>query len=578
MPNLLSEFPAVSTDTWEKAIAEDLKGANYAEKLIWHSPEGVDVKPYYRAEDIAGLKFLHAGPGEYPYVRGSRALGGWRIREEIDDIDPEEANSAARRAIAAGAEEIAFTHAAVGNASDLGILLKDLGEITVRFENASPPTVRLLVDRLTRRQRNGIISADLDWSADSAFCAEVIAKAPEVFVPFTVSADQYQENGATAVEEIGFALADGVDYLTDMQQRGADVAHAADSMAFSFAVGPEYFMQIAKLRAFRMVWAQAVENFGVAREHAKARVYAHTSRWNRTIYDPHVNILRATMEAMSALLGGADSVCVTPFASCYRPADEASRRLARNTQIILKQEAQLARVADPGGGSYYLEALTDSVSRQAWKQFQDIESAGGFRKATEAIAQTLAARRTAREKAVISRRCVLTGTNRFANAAERALDHIDGAAVSDPVRAAVPFEALRLRTERYAIETGKLPRILLAEIGDVKMRAARSNFVSDFLACAGLASDIHRFETPEEISREHADLIVLCSSDPEYPAIATGLLAQMKSPGSQTPILIAGNPEAAEQLRSAGVTEFIHLRSNPIELLTKLQQILGIGK
>ena len=576
--HLLSEFPPVSTETWERAIHDDLNGANYGEKLIWRSPEGIDIKPYYRAEDVAGLNFLETAPGEFPYVRGTGASGGWRIRDHIHAVDPEEANSAARCAVAAGAEEIAFLNAAIANSSDLAILVANLGEIPLHFAHVCPRTVRLLLERMTRRQSGTMRSADLDWSADPALSAEVISATPAGFVPFTIRAQDYANGGASAVEEVGFAVASGVDFLAEMRERGVPVDRAGESVAFSFAMGPEYFMQIAKLRAFRAVWAQAVTSFGGAREHARARIYALTSRWNRTVYDPHNNMLRATTEAMSAVLGGADSIYVAPFDESYNVGEEATQRLARNTQIILKQEAHLARVADAGGGSYYLEALTDAIAQRAWKQLQEIEAAGGYRKAAQKIEQTLDQRQAVQAKSVITRRRVLTGTNRFANAAEQALERIGGELVPHSGRAALPFEELRLRTERHVAGTGRKPQILLAEIGEAKMRSARSGFVAEFLACAGLGVDVRSFATTQAIAIVDADLVVLCSSDPEYVALATELFAEMKAHGVQIPVLIAGNPESAEQLRAAGIAEFIHLRSNPIEVLTKVQQLLGMGK
>lgn len=577
MTKLLSEFPAVNTEMWEKAIREDLKGADDAGKLIWRSPEGFDVKPYYRAEDLADLNSLESAPGDFPYVRGTRASGGWRIREQIDAIDPEEANSAARCAVAAGAEEIAFAHVAVANVSDLSILLANLGEIPVHFSHPSPAMIRLVVERMKRRQSGITRSAALDWSADPAFSAEVISTAPADFVPFTIRAQECQNSGATAVEEIAFALASGVDFLAEMQERGVPADRAMESVAFSFAMGPEFFVQIAKLRAFRMVWAQAATSFGVARDHAGTRIYALTSRWNRTIYDPHNNMLRATTEAMSAILGGADSIYIVPFDECYNVGDETSRRLARNAHIILKQEAHLARVADPGGGSYYLENLTQSIAQRAWKQLREIEATGGYRKSIAQIEQILEQRKAAKAQSVTARKCVLTGINRFANAGEHAFERAAGAIVHDSIRAALPFEELRMRTEFHARRSGRSPRILLAEIGDAKMRSARSGFAAEFLACAGLSTEIQRFETAQEIASLAADLVVLCSSDPEYVAIATELLAKMKSLGSRTPVLIAGYPKSAVQLRALGITEFIHLHSNPLELLPKVQQLLGIG-
>jgi methylmalonyl-CoA mutase len=202
---------------------------------------------------------------------------------------------------------------------------------------------------MTRRQSGTMRSADLDWSADPAFSADVISAAPPWFAPFTIRAQDYANSGATAVDEVGFALASGVDFLAEMRERGVPVDRAAQSVAFSFAMGPEYFMQIAKLRAFRAVWAQAVTSFGGDREHARARIYALTSRWNRTVYDPHNNMLRATTEAMSAVLGGAVSIYVAPFDESYNVGDEASQRLGRNTQIILKRtwRAWPTQAADP---------------------------------------------------------------------------------------------------------------------------------------------------------------------------------------------------------------------------------------
>ncbi len=578
MPNLLAEFPPVNTAAWEHAIADDLKGTGAAEKLIWRSPEGIEVQPFYRTEDLAGLKFLDAAPCDFPYVRGTHPTGNWRIREQIDSVDPEEANSAARCAVAAGAEEIAFANVAVTNASDLGMLVANLGEIPVHFSHATPAMIRLVLERMNLRQSGIARSAALDWSADPAFSAEVISLARPEFVPFTIRAQDYLNSGATAVEEVAFALASGVDFLAEMQQRSVPVDRAAHSVAFSFAMGPEFFMQIAKLRAFRIVWAQAVTTFGCPPEAARARIYALTSRWNRTVYDPRVNILRATTEAISAVLGGADSIYIVPFDECYNVGDPMSRRLARNTHIILKQEAHLARVADAGGGSYYLESLTQSIAERAWKEFQEIEAAGGFRKATAHIEQTLEQRKAAQSKSVIARRRVLTGTNRFADAAEQAFERVGGALVHDSGRAALPFEQLRFQTERHARESGQTPRILLAEIGDPKMRAARSNFVADFLACAGLGTQIQHFETARHVASAPADMIVLCSSDAEYLAIATELHAELKARASATPVLIAGNPDTAEQLRTTGITDFVHLRSHPIELLTKLQQLLGISQ
>jgi methylmalonyl-CoA mutase len=573
--NLLQEFPPVSTQAWEEAIRKDLKGADYAKKLIWQTEDGFAAKPYYRAEDIVGLEYLDAAPGKFPYVRSDRATGDWRIREEIDAVDPAKANHAARSAAAAGAEEIAFLNADIKFASDLAILLVNLQDVPVHFEDANESLIRLLIARQTK----SLVSTGFDPLKNLDFAAEVVATAPSTLVPFTIHGDKFEESGATSVQEVGFTLAAGIDFLAEVQSRKLDINRAAASIKFSFAIGSSYFFQIAKLRAFRLLWARAFESFGGTCERARARIHARTSRWNETIYDPHVNILRGTTEAMSAALGGADSISVAPFDECYKAPDEASRRLARNTQILIKQEALLSRVADPGGGSYYVEILTDFIAREGWKTMQGIEAAGGYQKAqTEGqIAIILEQSLAAREKAVSFRRRIFTGTNQHANLSEKALDRIDASRLPGPHRGPQVYEQLRLRTERHVVRTGETPRVLLAEVGDVKMASARSNFAANFFACAGFEVVTKRFGNAYEIAATEGDLIVLCSSDPEYPALAAELLAKLKALGRKAAVVIAGNPDSAEQLKADGIADFVHVRSNPIEVLTKWQQLLGIA-
>ena len=576
---LLQEFPSVSTQSWEEAITKDLKGADYAKRLIWQSEDGLALKPYYRAEDIAGLEYLDAAPGDFPYARSDRSTGDWRIREEIDAADPAKANQAALTAVVAGAEEIAFRGVLVKDAPGLARLLANLQEIPVHFQNADESLIHLLISRLIEGQKPSPISMSTDWDplTNLDLAAEILASAPPALKPFTIHGDGFEESGATAVEEVGFTLAAAIDFLAEMQSRKLDVNRAAGSITFSFAIGANYFFQIAKLRAFRLLWARAVESFGGTRESAKARIHARTSRWNETIYDPHVNILRGTTEAMSAVLGSADSISVAPFDECYKAPDDASRRLARNTQILLKQEALLSRVADPGGGSYCIEVITDFIAREGWKAMQAIEAAGGYRKAQAQITRALEQSLAAREKAVLSRRRIFTGTNQHANLSEKALDRIDASRLTGEKRGAQIYEQLRLRTERHAAQTGKSPRVLLAEIGDVKMRSARSGFAANFFGCAGFTIVTKRFDSTDEIAASDADLIVLCSSDPEYPALAAELIAKLKALGHTTPVIVAGYPDSAEQLKAVGVADFVHIRSNPIEVLTKWQQQLGIA-
>ncbi len=459
------------------------------------------------------------------------------------------------------------------------LLLQNLDEIPVHFEHADERLIRLLAARINKRANTAGISTGCDALASLEFAAETVRVAPPGFVPFTIHGEAFEEAGATAVEEVGFTLAAGVDFLTAMEERGVEAGRAAAALEFRFAIGSNYFLQIAKLRAFRMVWARAVESFGATPEAARARIAACTSRWNKTVYDPHVNILRGTTEAMSAALGGADSVTVAPFDACYKQPDEASRRLARNTQLLLKHEAWLGRVADAerrivlrGGddrssGQRGLEATCKRLRRAA---------ASARRRLRERSRRRWSGR-WQRERGLLRRAgaCWLERINMrippsgrwSASTSER---------MNAGLRGARMYEELRLRTERHAAAGGKTPRVLLAEIGDAKMRAARANFAANFFACAGFEAARKRFRNAAEIAAAEGDLIVLCSADQEYAALAAELMPRLEALGRTTPVIVAGNPEDAEQLKAAGIADFVNMRSNPVEVLTKWQERLGI--
>jgi methylmalonyl-CoA mutase len=575
--SILSEFPPVKTEQWEHAIRETVTGLDYSAKLIWHPEEGLAVKPYYRAEDLAGLEFLDAAPGEFPFVRGTRAAGGWRIRERVDAVDPAEANRTACAAVRAGAEEIAFRRAKIASSSDAALLLADLDEIPVHLEGLSQESARIALECLRKKSPRAMVSFDLDPFADLEFSTELLDIAPPGLRPFVIQAEEFQEHAGGSIEEVGFAISAGAEFLDRMLERGASVDRAADSIAFSFAMGPDFFVQIAKLRAFRLTWAKVAESFGGNPQHAKATLHARTTTWNKTIYDPHVNILRATTETISAILGGAESISVAAFDACYKQPDESSRRLARNTQLILKQEAHLARVADPTGGSYLIEAITNSIALKAWKLFQELEDAGGFQRAIAAgsILCVLERRGQSRQDGVNHRRLCLTGTNRFANPGEKASEHLKPSCSEPQMRVASRFEALRLRTE-HAERSGVRWRIVLAETGDPKMRHARSQFAADFLACAGITADMQSFESPIEIAASAAKVLVICSSDPEYMPIIEELMPKLKADGNQPHVLVAGNPDTREQLTALGVEDFIYVGSDAIEVLLKVQRQIGI--
>lgn len=542
----LEEFPPVSTEEWDEVVRADLKGAAPKTKL------------YYRAEDLRGL--ADPAPGEFPYTRGARGDNAWRIRAVVDDA------ADARAALDGGADEICFV---LGD-QNIDEVLAALPAGAVHFE-AGERAVQLL----EALSRHPVSAGSVDYAplADFDRAAKlIVAVQTPHFRPVTIRAHRFSESGASIAQELGFALAEGVELVAQLTDRGLTPAGAAQALAFSFAIGTSYFMEIAKLRAARTVWAAAMANFlPDGSDGTKMIIYARTSHWTKTIYDAHVNLLRSTTEAMAAAIGGADAVQVEAFDATYRPPDPAARRLARNTQLILKQEVWLDRSVDPAGGSYYLEVLTDSLAREAWKLFQQIEAAGGFLKYAEsgALERDIAKSRADREAAVSSRRTAILGTNQYPNPAERMLPRIE---YEDPApRAARVFEQIRLRTERHAARSGRTPRFFLLEAGDLKMRKARAGFAANFFGCAGFEIQIGDALTGDP------DVIVLCSSDAEYAALAPRLIAELRAAGKTTPVIVAGHPaDSIEALKQAGVADFVHLRSNAGEVLRAWQDRLGV--
>lgn len=576
---LLAEFPPVTTEQWEAAIQKDLKGAGYDKRLVWHSRTGLAIRPYYRRENLADLDYLlGCVPGEFPYTRGTRRVNDWKIREEIDESGMAEANAAARAALAAGAEAVCFRRAYPKTLADLRTLLDGLADTPVNFmaDGPSGPLVSLLIE--SGWPLRGCMKLHPFGEADLA--AVFLKRSPgPAFRPVAIRRASFLEAGATSIQEVAFLLAAGIEYIRWMTARGVTVDQAAQGVSFAMFVGTSYFFQIAKFRAFRMLWARVVDAFGGSKDAARAFILARTASWNQSVYDPYNNVLRGATEAMSAAIGGVDSLAVSPFDEVYRNPDEASRRLARNTQIILKKEAWLDRVVDPGAGSYYVETLTDSLARAAWKLMQDVESMGGYLKARDSgmIPNEVRQARGKAEEALAQRRRVIVGTNHYPNLGERMLDSMQPKDIEIFYgRGAEVFEDIRLRTERYVAAGNRAPLFLLAEMGDLKMRQARSGFMLNFLGCGGFEIRVEYFETPAAVAvaagKDGAAAVVLCSSDDEYIALAAPLVAALNG----TPVIIAGAPKNADELKAAGIADFISIKSNAVDTLAVWQNKLGV--
>ena len=406
---LFTEFPPVPTEKWEEVIAVDLKGADYERKLVWRTGEGFNVRPYYRAENLEGIQFLGSQAGEFPYVRGTRAHNRWRVHQTVEVNCPKEANAEALKLLNAGVDSLGFEIAKEGfTAADLDELLHEIcvPAISLVFSGKGMGDVADLV--IAKLEKEGTIAeADVAFAIDPLvkglstkgdFCspngekcfariAALIKKtaAYKHIRIVTVSADIFSNAGSTIVEELAFALSAGNDYIARLTDAGLTVDEAARKLRFSFSVTSNYFMEIAKLRAARMLWANIVKAYNPEKNCAgKMMIHATTSKWNQTVYDPYVNMLRGTTEAMSAAIGGVYSMEVTPFDRSFETPTEFSKRIARNVELLLKHESHFDQVVDPAGGSYYIEKLTQSIAAEAWKTFLETEEEGGHSEAYKA--------------------------------------------------------------------------------------------------------------------------------------------------------------------------------------------------
>ena len=389
------------------------------------------------------------------------------------------------------------------------------------------------------------------------------------------------DGGAYIFQELGYALAWGAQWMTALTDAGLSAEEVADRIKFNMGVSSNYFMELAKFRAARMLWAQIVEQYKPASvDAAKMHVHAATSKFNQTIYDAHVNLLRSQTEAMSAALAGVDSITVVPFDTPYKTPDAFSERIARNQQFLLKEESHLDKVVDPAGGSYYVETLTLSIAGEAWKLFLDVVDKGGFfaevsdGNIQKAVNESCEKRHTD----VARRKEILLGTNQYPNINEKAADKIVAKACHCSCgektegnggllmkRAATDFEDLRLATEAAA----KRPKVFMLTIGNLAMRLARAQFSTNFFGCAGYEIiDNLGFDTVkagvDAALEKCADVIVLCSSDDEYAELAPEAFKYLDG---RAEFVVAGAPACMEDLKAIGINEFIHVRCNVLDTL-----------
>ena len=469
-PDLIKDFPVLNFDDWKKQVEKDLKGESFDKKLITKTYEEINLQPLYTSNDIKDLPQINNFPGFQNYLRGSNVSGytsrSWEIAQEYNQSLPEDLNEALRSDLKRGLNSINIV---LDNPTQLGIdadqskegevgkdglsisgvrkmqvLFKDIDltnqPINISGGFSSLP-ITLLFTAYANETRTSLMNikgsitsdpyeylltkGDLPISLKQIFdemklATELMIKSNSPIKTIGVSGIPFNNAGANAVQELAFVLATAVEYLNEMIERGLKADDVAKRIKFTFGIGSFYYMEVAKLRAARLLWSKILEAYEVKEDNQKIFIHGKTSQFNQTYFDPFVNSLRTTTEAFSAIVGGVDSIQTNPYDESFNMSDDFSKRLARNTQIILKEESHLDQVIDPAGGSYFVEKLTDDIANAAWKLFQTIEEKGGMLKAIQSgFAQDEIAKiADVKKKDFAKRKSILVGTNMYTNPKE----------------------------------------------------------------------------------------------------------------------------------------------------------------
>ena len=610
---LFSEFTSPTRQDWLDRIQVDLKGADFQKKLVWKTDEGFSVQPFYMKEDLENLGTLGSEPGEFPYVRGNKAEdNNWYVRQEICGESAAEANKKALDVLGKGIDSLGFMIPGEKVGKEYVQTLLDgiycdcvelnfkvcpkhaleLAKVLVAYfadKGYDPARINASIDFDPIK---GMIMKGMDTESlisDGKALIEAVKDYPN-FKVIAVNGAALSDSGAYIVQELGYSLAWGAEYLKRLSDEGVEGSVIARRIKFNMGISANYFMEIAKFRAARMLWSKIVEEYaGNDKDACKACIHAKTSFYNMTLFDSYVNLLRSQTETMSAAIAGVNSITVTPFDATYEKPDDFSERIARNQQLLLKEESHFDKVVDPAGGSYYIEVLTDSLAAEAWKIFLKVQEEGGIVEyAKKGLVQDdIVATDTKRHTLAAQSREFILGTNQFPNftevsdgktpftcckcAKEGEAGPYKGISTS---RLSSEFEALRLTTEKAA----KQPVAFMLTIGNLAWRQARAQFSCNFLASAGYkVVDNLGFATVEEgvdaAMKAGADIVVICSSDEEYAQYA---IPAYNCLAGRALFVVAGNPECAEELKAAGIENFIHVRVNQLETLKSFNQKLGI--
>lgn len=590
-------FSIKSLEDWKAKAEQSLKGKKL-ESLQSTTYETIVLKPLYTAEDEQPVSEF---PGAADFRRGIDLLGyntnEWKVAQQISYQTADELKQKLDDSVKKGQTAISFavTKEVAANFSEL------LGDTTKNYPFAinSKWLQTELLNSLTNLSNNGTQLTGYIANDPMALFAEMGAapeKALQIWENDIRQADNqfphlrtilidttiYHNGGANAVQELAIAAATGVFYLEKLGESGMELEKALSKMIFQFSIGSNFFMELAKLRAARIMWNRITELYGVEESVRGMQISAATSRFTKTIYDPEVNLLRAANEAFAAVLGGVQYLHVEPFDE-LTGSSPFSERIARNMQLILKEEALLQKVVDPAGGSWYVEALTNELAEKAWAFFQEIDTKGGILEGLQSnwLQKEIAKVFSKKNLDIETRKQSIIGTNVYARLDETVSYETNVAKkenskiVAIPQRRlAEPYEKLRRKAKKLAEQTGLAPTVGMLCLGDLKQYKARLDFIRGFLAAGGVktaeSGPLFSLENAKEfISTINTSFVCLCGPNHQYESIGHELLSSLKTEFPTHSFFLAGLPDKENQRRwlTEGIHQFIHVNSNCYQTL-----------
>ncbi|QHL89372.1 methylmalonyl-CoA mutase [Nibribacter ruber] len=602
--SLFPEFTGPSPAQWEEKISKDLKGID-PQELHWQSYEGIDVAPFYTKENLPqGLQY-QTQPGEFPFLRSPKTgTNTWLNLQAIRVTGKgHDAVDKAADALTRGADGIHFI---IENGIDFDVdyLMRHiaLAEVPVSY-TVSTEAANFLHHLVTGLYRKGlslnqltgflkcapILSSESYKALDMEHVKHLLEQTLDApnFYALTINGSHFSNKGATLVQEIAISLAIAVCYTNGLTNEILPVERLFRDMQFHLSVGTNYFFEIAKFRAVRLLWSKVVEAYKAPLESAAhLRIHASTSRWHQATLDPHTNLLRHTTELMSAIMGGVDSVEVEPFDSTYKEPNAFSERIARNISIILKEEAYLHQAIDPAAGSYYIEYLTQEIAEKAWALFQEIEGLGGFMAASNSgfIQDLIKDASNEKFKNIASGKEVILGTNKYPNTNEKHDYNPEALMQSrdfDNTRAAYPYEVMRLATEMHLRKKQRRPLAVVVHMGTAIQEHIHASFAREFFTCSGFTTQVVKADTVQEaltsVKSLDAQVIVMATPEKAFSDFADEFARGMRAQHKQGPALIlADDPmHLKDELRANGFDEFLFQGCDTKEIITRIQERLG---